>query len=275
MSGHLRMFGCFTYSHVPSEKRTKLEPTTEKGSLVGYSETTKGYRIYLPAQRKLVVRRDVRFEANRAFRKTVELRDRESQAPELQQDIVQGAVPQVVGASSTGTSGTPGSGVSQVTGSGMQGVRLIPAAGAGTQVTGQGTRGSSGESTGAGSAGAGSGSQRAGVGPTQSSSPGRDAGRFEEQPANVVIPQEVTSGRRRPKWLQDTLREAREAGEPERIMRRGKAPERFCSYIASVTSITNSESSSFQEAVDQQVWREAMVEEYDSIVRNDVWEVVP
>jgi hypothetical protein len=27
--------------------------------------------------------------------------------------------------------------------------------------------------------------------------------------------------------------------------------------------------------VDQQVWREAMVEEYDSIVRNDVWDVVP
>jgi hypothetical protein len=48
--GHLRMFGCLTYSHVPSEKRTKQEPTTEKGILVGYSETTKGYRIYLPAQ---------------------------------------------------------------------------------------------------------------------------------------------------------------------------------------------------------------------------------
>jgi hypothetical protein len=27
--------------------------------------------------------------------------------------------------------------------------------------------------------------------------------------------------------------------------------------------------------VDQQVWREAMLEEYDSIVRNDVWEVIP
>jgi hypothetical protein len=26
--------------------------------------------------------------------------------------------------------------------------------------------------------------------------------------------------------------------------------------------------------VEQQVWIEAMVEEYDSIVRNDVWEVV-
>ena len=41
--GHLRMFGCLTYSHIPSEKRMKLEPTTEKGILVGYSETTKGY----------------------------------------------------------------------------------------------------------------------------------------------------------------------------------------------------------------------------------------
>ena len=58
-------------------------------------------------------------------------------------------------------------------------------------------------------------------------------------------------------------------------MRRGKALERFCSYIASVASIIDSESSSFQEAADQQVWREAMVEEYDSIMRNDVWEVVP
>jgi hypothetical protein len=28
--GHLRIFGCITYSHVPSEKRTKLEPTTER-----------------------------------------------------------------------------------------------------------------------------------------------------------------------------------------------------------------------------------------------------
>jgi hypothetical protein len=34
--GHFRIFGCLTYSHVPSEKRTKLEPTAERGILVGY-----------------------------------------------------------------------------------------------------------------------------------------------------------------------------------------------------------------------------------------------
>ena len=57
--GHLRMFGWPTYSHVPSKKRTKLEPTAEKGILMGYNDTTKGYQIYLPTQRKLVVRWDV------------------------------------------------------------------------------------------------------------------------------------------------------------------------------------------------------------------------
>jgi hypothetical protein len=26
---HIRIFGCLTFSHVPSEKRTKLDPTTQ------------------------------------------------------------------------------------------------------------------------------------------------------------------------------------------------------------------------------------------------------
>jgi hypothetical protein len=42
-----------------------------------------------------------------------------------------------------------------------------------------------------------------------------------------------------------------------------------------VTSIKNTEPQTFAQAVDHQVWREAMVEEYDSIVCNDVWDVVP
>ena len=29
--GHFGIFGCLTYSHVPSEKRTKLEATSERG----------------------------------------------------------------------------------------------------------------------------------------------------------------------------------------------------------------------------------------------------
>jgi hypothetical protein len=49
---------------------------------------------------------------------------------------------------------------------------------------------------------------------------------------------------------------------------------RLGAYLELVTSIRDTEPWTFAQAVDQQVWREAMVEEYDSIVPNDVWEVV-
>jgi hypothetical protein len=87
---HLRIFGCLTYSHVPSEKRTKLDPTTEKGILVGYSEISKAYRIYIPTQRRVVVRRDVRFEESRAFRRSLELRDRVEEVPQIESVVSQG-----------------------------------------------------------------------------------------------------------------------------------------------------------------------------------------
>jgi hypothetical protein len=49
---------------------------------------------------------------------------------------------------------------------------------------------------------------------------------------------------------------------------------RFGSYLVIVTSISDTEPQTFAQAVDQQVWREAMLEEYDTIMHNDVWEVV-
>jgi hypothetical protein len=52
---HLRIFGSPVYVHIPSEKRTKLEPSSEKGIFVGYSETSKAYRVYIPRQRKVAV----------------------------------------------------------------------------------------------------------------------------------------------------------------------------------------------------------------------------
>jgi hypothetical protein len=68
--GHLCIFGCVVYCHIPTEKRTKLDPTTENGILVGYNETSKAYRMYIPSTRKTVERRDVKFEEERDFRKS-------------------------------------------------------------------------------------------------------------------------------------------------------------------------------------------------------------
>ena len=42
---HLRIFGCPLYIHITKEKRTKLDPSGKKGIFVGYSESSKAYRI--------------------------------------------------------------------------------------------------------------------------------------------------------------------------------------------------------------------------------------
>ena len=70
--GHFWIFGFLTYSHVPSEKRTKLEATGKRGISVGYDETSKAFCIYLPAQRKVVVRREVKFKEEKAFKKSLD-----------------------------------------------------------------------------------------------------------------------------------------------------------------------------------------------------------
>ena len=64
-------------------------------------------------------------------------------------------------------------------------------------------------------------------------------------------------------------------GASNKVARESRPPERFCTYIAMVTHIIEFEPSNHEEVVSQQVWREAMVEEYASIMQNDVWEVVP
>ena len=50
---HLRIFGCPMYIHVPKEKGTKLDPSGNKGIFVGYSESSKAYRIYFQDSRIL------------------------------------------------------------------------------------------------------------------------------------------------------------------------------------------------------------------------------
>jgi hypothetical protein len=68
---HFRRFGCPIYIHVPKEKMTKLDPSSRKGTFVRYSESSKEYWIYIPSQIQIDVRRDVTFEEEVAFRKSI------------------------------------------------------------------------------------------------------------------------------------------------------------------------------------------------------------
>jgi hypothetical protein len=68
---------------VPKEKRTKMEPSGKKGIFVGYNETSKAYRIYIPGTRLVEVSRDVTFHEESDFRRSRELPDMEEEDVEV------------------------------------------------------------------------------------------------------------------------------------------------------------------------------------------------
>jgi hypothetical protein len=72
-ASHLRIWGNICYYHVPSEKRTNMEPTTYKGFIFGYSEASKLYKIFVTARRKIIVCRDVQFKEEGALRSSKDL----------------------------------------------------------------------------------------------------------------------------------------------------------------------------------------------------------
>jgi len=80
----------------------------------------------------------------------------------------------------------------------------------------------------------------------------------------------TTSGRTS-REVRQTLRDAEEfVGAPRAEKRQRRQLDRYQALVAQVE-----EPSSFQEAVQHQVWVDAIVEEYSSIMTNDVWEIVP
>ena len=64
---HLKIFGCIAYAHIPVEKRRKLNDKNKKFIFIGYSNETKGYRLYNPLTKKLTISRDVIFDEKAAW----------------------------------------------------------------------------------------------------------------------------------------------------------------------------------------------------------------
>jgi len=69
---HLRIFGANVYMHVTKDARKKLEPTAEVGIFVGYTDMPHNYRVYLPDSGKTVVRRDIKFQEEKAMKCSLE-----------------------------------------------------------------------------------------------------------------------------------------------------------------------------------------------------------
>jgi hypothetical protein len=89
------------------------------------------------------------------------------------------------------------------------------------------------------------------------------------------IPRDIAIRHKRPTWARKTLQEAEGYKAPQGTTRESKRPKRFSSYLSVMTHIIDSESNCHGEASGEQVWQDAMIEEYKSILKNDVWDVVP
>jgi hypothetical protein len=53
-----------------------------------------------------------------------------------------------------------------------------------------------------------------------------------------------------------------------------KIPQRNLCYVVAMIHIIHFEPSCYEEATSHLVWRDVMMEEYHSIMKNDVWDIV-
>lgn len=69
----LKVFGSPVIAHIPDEKRKKWDAKGENGIMVGFSENTKGYRIYFPQKNKVEIKRDVVFISMKNYQENEEI----------------------------------------------------------------------------------------------------------------------------------------------------------------------------------------------------------
>lgn len=63
----LQVFGCVFFVHIPKIHRDKLDPRTLRCVFLGYSPTQKGYKCYNPSSQKFYASKDVTFVESQSF----------------------------------------------------------------------------------------------------------------------------------------------------------------------------------------------------------------
>jgi hypothetical protein len=83
------------------------------------------------------------------------------------------------------------------------------------------------------------------------------------------------SHKKKPAWARELIQDGEKYGAPEGTMRQVKKSKPFSSYMALMCDPLEKEPTCFGETIHKKEWADAMTEEYQSIIKNDVWEIVP
>jgi transposase InsO family protein len=81
--------------------------------------------------------------------------------------------------------------------------------------------------------------------------------------------------KRKPAWVRELIQDGEKYGVPQGTTRQVKRPKPFSSYMALMCDLLEEEPTCFEEAIQRKEWADAMTEEYQSIMKNEVWEIVP
>ena len=92
---------------------------------------------------------------------------------------------------------------------------------------------------------------------------------FEEPQRPVDPPLDKNPHKRKPAWVCEIIQGAERYGALEENHRERKRAKSCSGYVALLCEFINEEPSNYEE------WKDAMIKEYLSIMKNDVWDVVP
>jgi hypothetical protein len=88
-------------------------------------------------------------------------------------------------------------------------------------------------------------------------------------------PQMTFSHKRKLAWARELIQDGEKYVVPEGTSRKVKRPKPFSSYTALICDLPDEEPTCSKEVIQRKEWADAMTEEYQSIMKNEVWEIVP
>ena len=92
---------------------------------------------------------------------------------------------------------------------------------------------------------------------------------FEEPQIPVDPPLE-----KNPAWVQELIQGAERYGALVENYRERKRTRSCSGYAALLCDLVDKETSSYEDATERKEWKDAMIEEYQLIMKNDVWDEV-